>query len=148
MQSIAVRTLADRFQGMNALSVSESSVTGEGFTAFKGKSIGYVNLSGCPLSSKGFAAICDLKTFNKLLVSGCRLKDDDLASLSRHTELVELHLSHDKVTDAGLRHLEPLTALTTLMLNSTEVTAAGIAKLQKALPNCKIEWDGTVQKTK
>ncbi|HEX4130988.1 MAG TPA: protein kinase [Pirellulales bacterium] len=136
----AVRTLAGRFQGMQALSASETSITGEGFDAFKGKAIGYLNLSGCRLSAKGFAAICDLKTINKLLLGGCPLKADDLADLSRHTELVELHLDYSKITDAGLRHLEPLTALTTLTLTGTQVSAAGVAKLQKALPKCKIEW--------
>jgi hypothetical protein len=28
-----------------------------------------------------------------------------------------------------------------LDVRSTKVTAAGVAALQKALPNCKIEWD-------
>jgi serine/threonine protein kinase len=32
--------------------------------------------------------------------------------------------------------------LTTLKATRTKVTAAGVAALQKALPGCKIEWDG------
>ena len=33
--------------------------------------------------------------------------------------------------------------LRTLQLQGTKVTAAGVAALQKALPDCKIEWDGS-----
>jgi hypothetical protein len=36
--------------------------------------------------------------------------------------------------------------LTALDLKGTKVTAAGIAKLQKALPKCKIEWNGEAKK--
>jgi hypothetical protein len=46
------------------------------------------------------------------------------------------------VTDAGLAHIEKLTGLTFLDLTGTKVTAAGVDKLQNALPNCRIEWDG------
>ncbi len=41
-------------------------------------------------------------------------------------------------------NLSPLTTVTTLRdlrVTKTKVTAAGVAALQKALPNCKIEWD-------
>ena len=49
-----------------------------------------------------------------------------------------LLLSGTKVSDGGLEHLETLKSLT---LRKTKVTRAGVAKLQKALPDCKIVWD-------
>ena len=41
-------------------------------------------------------------------------------------------------TDAGLDRLKGFTQLRELDLTGTQVTDAGVAKLQKALPNCKI----------
>jgi hypothetical protein len=41
--------------------------------------------------------------------------------------------------------LTPLTlcrALKALHARGTRITAAKVAALQKALPNCKVEWDG------
>ncbi len=38
-------------------------------------------------------------------------------------------------------HLMGMTNLKVLFLTRTIVTAAGVPELQKALPNCKIEWD-------
>ncbi len=51
-----------------------------------------------------------------------------------------LNCSHSQVSD--LSPLESCTNLTTLVTSSTAVTAAAMAALQKALPNCKIEWHG------
>jgi hypothetical protein len=48
------------------------------------------------------------------------------------------------VTDAGLPDLVGLTELTYLKLARTKVTAKGVGGLAKALPKCKIAWDGGV----
>ena len=44
--------------------------------------------------------------------------------------------------DPALTPLGEMRNLKVLQLQGTKVTAAGIATLQKALPNCSIEWDG------
>ena len=38
--------------------------------------------------------------------------------------------------------MEGAKTLTQLHISNANITAAGIASLQKALPNCQIEWDG------
>ena len=48
------------------------------------------------------------------------------------------------MTDAGLQHLKGLTNLQTLELDNTQVTATGLTDLRKALPDCQIEYAGTV----
>ena len=45
-------------------------------------------------------------------------------------------------SDAGIKHLAGPTNLAAINLQKTKVTAAGIDELKKALPQCKIEWDG------
>jgi hypothetical protein len=63
----------------------------------------------------------------------------NLAELKR---LERLSLVGANLTDAGIRHLAGLPNLESLDLRRTKASAAGIAELQKALPNCKIIWDG------
>ena len=58
--------------------------------------------------------------------------------------LTLLHLQGTAVSDAGLTHFKEFKNLTHLTLQKTKVTAAGIDELIKALPKCKIEWDGGV----
>jgi len=83
----------------------------------------------------------------------------DLSPL-RGTALTELICSYTAVSDLGLLKGMPLktlycndtrvadltplqncTSLELLTISNTKVTAAQVAALQKALPNCKIEWD-------
>jgi Leucine-rich repeat (LRR) protein len=50
--------------------------------------------------------------------------------------------------EAPVKDLSPLENcknLTSVLVVNTQVTAAGVAALRKALPNCKIEWDGAGQ---
>ena len=69
------------------------------------------------------------------------VSDDGLSHLKGLKDLKQLSLTNTKVTDAGLTHLVGLAKLDKLLLKGTRVTPASVAALQKALPNCKIEWD-------
>jgi len=53
-------------------------------------------------------------------------------------QLKRLSLATSGMTDAGLDHLAGLTNLEELNVTGTKVTADGIARLQAALPKCKI----------
>jgi hypothetical protein len=46
------------------------------------------------------------------------------------------------LTDTGLSELKALSRLTYINLRGNKVTAAGVADFQKALPECRVEWDG------
>lgn len=64
--------------------------------------------------------------------------DSTLKNLRCMSSLELLDLSGTHVDDAGLHYLEDLTKLKELDLTRTRITDAGVARLQKALPNCKI----------
>lgn len=61
-----------------------------------------------------------------------------LALLAELRGLKRLSLEGLPVTDNDLMHLKSLAELQRLDLSYTEVTADGVARLQQALPNCKI----------
>ncbi len=58
---------------------------------------------------------------------------------ARRMLLATLTCQGTRVSD--LSPLEHCTHLTFLSLSGCKITAASVAALQKALPNCKIEWD-------
>jgi hypothetical protein len=58
------------------------------------------------------------------------------------TSLKNGDLKQTRVTDASLAQLKHCKNLTKLTLTGTQVTAAGVGELQRALPKCKIHWDG------
>ena len=61
-----------------------------------------------------------------------------LLALKDLPDIRALDLSQVPVNDSDLEHVTPLKELRQLDLTSTKVTDEGVAKLQKALPNCKI----------
>jgi Leucine-rich repeat (LRR) protein len=58
--------------------------------------------------------------------------------------LTGLFLHSTSVSDARLADLAGLDKLTSLDLRTTKVTAKGVEGLAKALPKCKIDWNGGV----
>jgi Leucine-rich repeat (LRR) protein len=62
-----------------------------------------------------------------------------LAHFKGLAQLQTLHLKGTQITDGGLKHLKGLTQLRLVDLVFTKVTDAGAERLQKALPNVKIE---------
>ena len=76
------------------------------------------------------------------LSQNAKITDEGLGALRDCKELTHLFLQSTEVGDAGMRQIKSCTNLTLLNLKKTKVTAQGIDELRKALPNCKIEWDG------
>ncbi len=65
--------------------------------------------------------------------------DAEMSNLDRgFPQLEDLTLRGSNVTDASLENLKGMFQLRVLCLSETKVTDAGVAKLQQALPNCKI----------
>ena len=103
-----------------------------------------VSCGGQPLSDEQMTALARLNNTTKLYLAGAQLKSAQCAFLAKSMPQVgTLNLMNNPLLDdAALAPLGELRNLKTLQLQGTKVTAAGIAKLQQALPNCSIEWDG------
>ncbi|MGA2033283.1 MAG: protein kinase [Thermoguttaceae bacterium] len=109
------------------------------------KSLQHLNaINTCP-DNEHLKAIARLTTLRELDLTGAEVTDAGLEQLRGLKNLRRLLLSETKVSDQGLEHLRGLSDLIELHLIKTEVTAAGVAKLQAALPNCKIAVDPAIQ---
>jgi hypothetical protein len=161
-----LRLLAQTYLAGRSLSVGGSGFTGEGFDAFEGKTITTLVLQPrVNFSAAGWEAVARVgstKTWSmwdsnldddafieivrqhpeisSLGVSKTKLTDNGLRALARHQELSTLDISETPISDAGLAALKSCPKLTFLNARKTKVTAAGVAELQKALPNCVIQW--------
>ncbi|HWA97405.1 MAG TPA: SUMF1/EgtB/PvdO family nonheme iron enzyme [Pirellulales bacterium] len=111
------------------------------------KTLEYLNINGRHELTIHVARILAESHLKVLLIGDVGVNDEWLEILSGLRTLDRLEIVPSAgITDRGLLHLEQLTKLKTLDLAGTKVTAAGMAKLQQALPNCKIEWDGAAKK--
>lgn len=107
-----------------------------------GKPVIGLVLYGTNITDDRLVSLNGLTELQELILLKTRVTDDGLVHLKGLTRLRKLNLRSSKVTDAGLIHLKGLTSLQFLWLNRTKVTRVGIEKLQKALPNGDITWDG------
>lgn len=89
-------------------------------------------------------ALARLNNTTKLYLAGAQLRPEQCAILAKSMpQAGTLNLMNNPLLDdTALAPLGELRNLRILQLQGTKVTAAGIAKLQQALPNCSIEWDG------
>lgn len=76
-------------------------------------------------------------------LDGIALTDEGLASLGGFEDLRTLRISNTQISSAGLNHLAGLASLRELDLRGSAVADEDINKLQRALPNCKIDWNET-----
>ncbi len=89
--------------------------------------------------------VYDLTPLRGLPIRELEVHSTEVQDLSplRGMSLVSLNCSSSKVSN--LSSLSDSLSLRFLRVKSTSITATQVAALQKALPNCKIEWDAPAE---
>jgi len=104
-----------------------------------------VNFSGCPLETDDIPFLAAAPKLQAAALSATGISDAGLAHLAKAAKLWLVHVdANPGVTDAGLDSLAKMPELKKVSLRGTKATIAGIDRLKKALPQCRIEWDGGV----
>jgi hypothetical protein len=101
-----------------------------------------LDLGSTGVSDAGLANFKDCKDLDLVRLYDTKVTDAGLAWLKDCKNLTRLYASSTQVSDKGLAQLHDRKKLTEVHLHRTKVTAAGIDALKKALPRCKIGWDG------
>jgi serine/threonine protein kinase/Leucine-rich repeat (LRR) protein len=99
-----------------------------------------LDLQSTGISDRGLDQILLLPELTQLSLARTRITDVGVDALSAKTQLERLSLEGLPVSDDALAFLEALKKLRWLSLGDTDVTAEGVARLQRALPECKIDW--------
>jgi Leucine-rich repeat (LRR) protein len=164
--TIAGESLAPLTQ-LQYLDVSfNAQFTDRGMASLAGmQSLSKLYLPGTAVTDAGLKNIADLKNLTELDLAGVAITDAGMASLAGLTKLRRLDLSGARITDAGLDALRGMKALEILNLYRSGVSDAGVAKLAELkrlrtldlrysqvtgietlsanLPNCRIEFQGS-----
>ncbi len=101
-------------------------------------------LISCDVGDQGLEALSDLGSLKRLALNDTQITDKAIPSIVKLPGLELLGLRGTAITDQGLQELAKGTSLQDLTLVGTKVTASGVEAFHKALPTCKIEWDGGV----
>jgi Leucine Rich repeat len=129
-----------RFTSLTGLELQGNNVTGAGLVDLrKLDQLGYLSLNGCPITDSGLSHIAEIPSIRHLDVGHTRITDAGMVYLSSLTNLQNLELNSTAVSDESIQYLVEAKGLLTLDVCDTRITAKGLAKLQEALPNCKIE---------
>jgi hypothetical protein len=99
-----------------------------------------LNLGGTLVTDNGLKKLAGLSQLQVLGLYDTRITDAGLKDISKLSGMLELYMDMTAVTDTGIDNLKELKHLGMLSLKKTRVTEAGVAKLQRALPKCRIEW--------
>lgn len=124
---------------LQELDVSNTKVTDAGLEHLKGLiNLRSLNLSDTAVTDMGLKYLNGLTHLQSLDLSNTKVTGVGLEHLKDLSNLRSLGLGLSEVTDVGLKFVAGMTHLDTLNLQFTKITDAGVAKLQTALPNCKI----------
>ncbi|MDP1591177.1 MAG: hypothetical protein Q8M07_25710, partial [Prosthecobacter sp.] len=102
------------------------------------KSLKSLHLSGKNIDDSVLETLAKLRTLEILGLEGSQVIGSGFKALTKSVLLWQLHLAKTPITDAALEDLAKLKPLTILTLTETAVSEAAVAKLQAALPDCKI----------
>ena len=126
---------------------SNTNITDAGLAHLKDcEDLALINVNNCRGITDGAMAHLAGRTglTDFLGLAGTRITDAGLAQLKTCPNLQRLDLRQTEVTDAGLARLGKSESLIELRLEQSKVTEKGVEGLSKALPKCKIVWDGGV----
>jgi serine/threonine protein kinase/Leucine-rich repeat (LRR) protein len=148
--------------------LSATAITDDGLTKLADlRELATLGVSKTRVTDKTLSRLQAHPKLKELDLSECsEITDDGFAHLAKCARLGILTLDRTPVTDAGLKHLAPLKGLQFLSLTGTGVTDAALDTLKgfetltylkvsntkltenavralaKALPKCRIEWNG------
>ncbi|MCE9608117.1 MAG: hypothetical protein K8U03_24795 [Planctomycetia bacterium] len=150
---------------LRRVGLADIKLTDSGLARIEGiTSIETLYLMENPITDAGLVHLRGMTKLKLLAIGTSKITDAGVVHLAPLQNLEELRLDRTAVTDAGLKHLTSFTklqrlnleglrgvrdlaplaeckSLVSLSVRGTKVDAAQVASLQKALPNCKIEWD-------
>jgi hypothetical protein len=124
---------------LRVLALNGTGITGSGLRHIRScRELEGLTLDDTPLTDQGLAHLEQLPKLEWLHLSNTKVTDKGLTHLTHLESLEDLQIRNTNVTDEGLEYLAKLTRLKCVLLGGTRVTSEGCARLQQALPNCRV----------
>jgi hypothetical protein len=134
---------------LKCLQLCGLEVRGDALVQIKGLPIENLEFTGPKtLDDAVTEGLTALPSLTQLGFRETKITDSFLKSLNRLTALRVLVFYGDvRILGAGVEHIAALKNLREIRLEGSPFTATDLAKLQAALPNCKITLSPALQKT-
>jgi eukaryotic-like serine/threonine-protein kinase len=130
---------------LTTVALNGTPVTDAGLAQLRGfKRLTHIGLENTHVKGPGLAELEDCKDLDHVDLRGTLVGDSDLVPIQKCWKLQNLYLNGTRVTDTGLAPFRDCWNLRHIAVEKTKVTAAQVEALKKALPKCRIEWDGGV----
>lgn len=128
---------------LNWLSVAGTKVGDVGVRHLAGLvNLNFLALSQSRITDATLPIVAGLPQLSSVHLQANPLTDSGMEQLATSKSLTKISLFHTKITDSGLKHFERMSQLRYLDVNNTTVTSGGVEKLQTALTDCEIRWNG------
>ena len=132
-----------KFTHLRALCFFDVHITDEGLERLRGlKRLAGLAFFRVPITDTGVEHLASHRNLNMLNLSGARITDKSLADVAGLVKLRYLCVRETNVTDKGLIYLQRMTCLEDLDLTNTKVTDKGIQAFKRALPDCRVTFQG------
>ena len=129
------------------LQLINNSIEAGALTKLAGVELVGIELGDVTFDEKSLSVLRDLNLVASIGLNRAGLTDSHLSTLVQYPmikKVVRLGVVGNDISDQGLAELEKLQQLVWLQLNATKVTPEGIERFRKAVPGCKILWDGGI----
>ncbi len=103
-----------------------------------------LRLVGTNITDAGVAKIVKLKNLIYLEIGSTPIGGPAFRAIAQLPKLKQLAMRGNNVTDEDLAIFAGMQSLQYIGLPETKVTGKGVDEFHKALPHCKIEWNGGV----
>jgi serine/threonine protein kinase/Leucine-rich repeat (LRR) protein len=137
-----------RFKGMAALKklyLNYTAITDAGLAELKSlPDLAVLHVARTKVTAAGLEPFKGSPTLRELMLAKTAVADSDVGHLAALPALETLDLDETQLGDTGLLKLTELKRLTQLTVTKTKITAEGVKAFAKAMPQCRIEWDGGV----
>ncbi len=132
-------------KGITHLYMFETQVSDAGLAQLKNATaLISVHAGRTKITDAGLENFKNCTDLLELDIVDTQVGEKGLAHLKNCTDLRYLNLQGTQIGDTGLDQLKQFSQLTFLAVQQTKVTAKGVADFAKAMPRCRIEWDGGV----
>lgn len=118
-----------KMKSLKRLGLSNTGITGEGFTEIAGLNVTELMPGGAPLTINGYINLSKISSLQKLYLTKT-VSDAALEEIGKCSSLQELTVSKAPITDDGIRHLRNLAHLKYLSLSGTSITDNGVKHLR------------------
>ncbi len=123
---------------LRGLWISDARIRGSGLVHLRNLPLERLSLSDTYLDDAGATNISAMKRLFRLYLGETKITDRTIPTLLNVPSLRALNLAHTLLTDAGALQLAGLKNLKLLNLPA-QITASARGKLQKQLPECRID---------